>query len=214
MYYLNYFLALGLLFVGCSKEQNSGSTPTDMQWNKIVIKGEFAVFAMYGNIDEYLLAGTDLNLLKTTDKGLIWKTVISRIDQIREFSLNGDTLIAIGLGKDFYSFDEGDTWQLLLPDRLPKTNQRPAEVKTSNNYIYKYIHNADGENGLPSDVLLSTDNGLSFKNVFPYQHYITSIYADNTDKVYLGIYGLVWKPDLPGFASANDPEDAIIYYTR
>jgi len=86
-----------------------------------------------------------------------------------------------------------------------------AQVVTSKNDIYKFVHNADGENALPSDVLLSGNNGRSWQNVFPYKHYITSIHVDNSDKVYLGVSGATWKD---GSFFQNNPDDAIIYYTK
>jgi len=73
------------------------------------------------------------------------------------------------------------------------------QVSTSNNHIYKFVLNADGENGLPSDVFLSTDNGRTKQNVFPYKEYIT------------GIGSVTWKES--GFF-LNGTHDAIIYYTR
>lgn len=197
--------------MACRKNQTKDPTPATIQWSKVAVKGEGLISAFYGDINEQMIVGTNLNLLKTSDKGATWKTVARNIDQVREFVVSGDSLIAISLGKDLFSFDKGDSWQLLSYDRMLDLDKiQVLEVVTTNNNIYKYIQNADGENALPYDVLMSSDNRVSWKNVFPYKHYITDIYVDNSDKVYLGIWGATWNGQ--SFVSTNPPDDAIIYY--
>ncbi len=181
-----YFSICLLLFTGCSKSQNNAPSD-DVEWNKIIFKDQISVTAFYGNINDQMIVGTDKGLFKTTDKGVTWKTTITRIDQVRKFVAIRDTIFGISLGSDLYSLDEGDSWRLLNYDIVPSLDHPP--VISSENVIYKFVTVPQGENALPSKLLQSTDNGVSWKNIFPYNQYITSLYIDNTDKLYVGAWG-------------------------
>lgn len=209
MHNLIYSLAIGLLSVGCRKNQNNDPPPVDIQWNKIIIKDEIAVSSFYGDIDNEMIIGTTHNILKTTDKGATWVKVAQNVNSVQEFIVNGDSLLAISGWPNYYSLDNGNTWQVVSREILPNDLK---QVVTSKNDIYKYVLNVDGENGLPSDVLLSGDNGTTWQNVFPYKHYIQGIHVDKADKVYLGVWGgITWKDER---FFANNTQEAIIYYTK
>jgi hypothetical protein len=204
-----YFLAIGLFSLACQKKHNNTSAQPDIKWAKIVIKGELSVKSFYGDIDKEMIVGTDQSILKTTDGGKTWTKVARDIGMVFEFIVKGDTLFGLAGRPTYYSIDNGDSWQVLEELRIPN---RPMQVATSANDLYKFVLNADGENGLPSDVFLSIDNGSSWQNIFPYKHYITGIYVDKADKVYLGVWGDVTWKDWAFFP--NGTKEAIIYYTK
>ncbi len=213
MYYrFSYILAIALVFIGCKKPQHSEPPSADIQWSKIIIKGEGSITAIYGNIDEQMIVGTNLNIVRTIDSGRTWIAVARNVDQIRKFTTSGDSLMAIadaGDGNDYYSLDNGASWQILDYDRASDDNKN--QVLTSKGHIYKFELHYDGELGLPSDVLMSSDNGLSWKNVFPYKHGINRIYVDKLDKIYIGTSDATWNGI--SFVSKN-PEDAVLYFTK
>jgi hypothetical protein len=208
MYNCFYFLIIGFFFVGCEKKENSKLPAPIVQWNKIVIKDEFQVSAIYGDIDREMIIGTNQNILKTADSGRTWINVAQNVNTIREFRVSGDTLLGISGWPNYYSLNNGTSWQVLGKEMTPDSSKW---IVTIGNLSYKIIHHADGENALPNDVLQSSDNGETWQSVFPYQHYITKMYADNFGKLYLGIWGATWNGT--GFIS-NNPDDAIMYYVR
>lgn len=210
-----YILVIALLSVGCKKRQINEITPANIQWNKIVIPGELQVSAMYGNIYEKMTVATYLNIVITADSGKTWKRVASNV-QINEFITNGDSLIAISSGTDYYSLNNGESWNTLNYNRIPKPQQNPLEYPErlftiDNNHMYKFISHFNGELTLPTEVLFSSNGGLLWKNIFPYKHAIGPIYIDVENKVYLGTSSAPWNGF--GFESSN-PQDAIVYYTR
>jgi len=210
MNYIVCLFFLAFLSSQCQKKQTAAQD--QIQWNKIVIKDELAVDAIYGNIYDRLIIGANLKILKTVDSGKTWITVAGNLDQIREFTANGDTLFAVSDGKDYFSLNNGDTWQLLAYDRVRRTN--PNQISTSKGYLYKFVGHSQGEDALPAEVLMSFDQGMSWKNVFPFKHYITSIYADKQDKIYMGAFGVTWDENRSTFLALKNPVDAIIYYTH
>jgi len=123
MYNLIYIFAIGLLSVGCGKNQNNEPPPSDIQWTKIVIEDEFHVRSFYGDIDKEMIIGTNQNILKTTDKGLTWKKVAQNINMVYEFILKEDTLFGLSGWPNYYSLDEGDTWHVIVK-RWNQTTRR------------------------------------------------------------------------------------------
>ena len=209
--YMNYIvclLFLALLSSQCQKKQTDAQN--QIHWNKILIKGEITVSAIYGNIFEKMIIGTNQNILETTDSGRTWKTVAANVDKIDQFDNEGDTLFAISLGKDYFSLNNGNEWHLLAYDRIRNYN---TQVSTSKGDLYKFILTSVGEQGLPAEVQHSSDNGVSWQNVFPFKNYIMSIYADKQDKIYLGAWGVTWDESKSYFVELKNPEDAILYYS-
>lgn len=205
---LSCILFTGILFWGCRSHHDPDNAESAIEWNKMTIKGELSVGTFYGDIDKELIVSTDVNIFKTTDGGKTWRKVAQNVNKVRQFYLNGDTLFAISGWPNYYSLDDGESWQMMSIE-IPWDS--PKQVITSDHRFFEYVMHADGENALPSQVLYSSDNGSTWKDVFPYKHYITSIYLDAQDKVYVGAGGFTWTES--GFVS-NNPDDAIIYYTR
>lgn len=208
MYYFIYILAFELLSLGCKKIYNEPQ-PAGLQWSKIVIKDEYLVSATYKNINGQIIAGTNQKIVRTTDRGNTWTVVARDVNQIREFIVDKDTLFAIADWFDYYSLDDGISWQVLNYDRI---SINKSQIASNGKYMFKLVRNADGENALPTDVLMSEDNGRSWINIYPYKNYITSIYVDNQNKIYLGMSGHVWDNNTRRFLEPNNPYDAIIYY--
>lgn len=209
MYYFIYILAFGLLSTGCKKVHNEPA-PADLKWSKIVIKNEYFVSAIYKNNNGQIIAGTNQNIVRTADSGNTSIVVARNVNQIREFVNVKDTLFAIADWFDYYSLNDGISWQVLDYDKI---SVNKSQIASNDKYMFKLVHNSNGELTTPTDVLMSEDNGRSWRNIYPYKNDITSVYVDNQNKIYLGMSGRVWDNNTGWFVEPNNPSDAIIYYS-
>jgi hypothetical protein len=203
------FVVFAAFFAVCNK-QGSGKNAQAYEWKKIVLPGEGLVASFYGDIYDRMIVGTNQNIVRFTDSGRSLQIVAANVDQVSELIMKNDTLFALSLGIDHYSLNKGDSWQKLPYARVPELYRGKNAVKISTGKLFRLERKNDGEIALPVNVLMSENAGTDWKNVFPYKHNIIMLFADARDKVYLGIFGAVWK-EQKGFVAKN-PEDAIIYY--
>jgi photosystem II stability/assembly factor-like uncharacterized protein len=206
---LKSFMLLATL-VACSKPGKI-DVITSMQWKKVVLPGEGLIVSFYGDIHESMVVSTNLKILKTADGGQTWQTVATNFEANR-FIKERDTLFAdVHEEKSYYSLDNGDSWHRLSYGRIFSMN-RPTQVKTSTNQIYKLEYRSVGEQAYPTIVLSAKHGSTNWKNVFPFNHYLSSIYVDAKDRIYLGGLGAEWKGENRGFVSKEPADDALIYY--
>jgi photosystem II stability/assembly factor-like uncharacterized protein len=181
-------------------------------WTKVTVLDALTIYCLYGNIDHELVIGGLNEIKKTKDGGKNWSTV--KVDvtayELREHQ---DTLLAISLYnsgyQDFYSLDNGDTWTLKKTKSLE--DLRTRVVTTSNGIMYKIVDPRTYPKQ-PDSVLKSTDGGNSWEDIFPYKHYIYSIYLDKTDRLYIGVIGWEWKEETKVFDTNTEDNNAILYY--
>ncbi len=203
-----FFLAIS--FFACSKKEVVLSV--EKQWIKVEIAGEHApVYSIYGDINHVLIVTLYGKILKTTDAGKTWETKLNVNSDFGKLELRKDTIIAIANGDDYYSLNEGETWQLLGRDL---NFENDLKVISSTGIIYKVKENFSGELGLPYNLLESCDHGSTWKDVFPYQHAIYSVYADQYNGLYVGIANtFVWNATLGSFEE-HAQNNAAFYYSK
>lgn len=185
----------------------------ERQWTKVEIVGEHApVYSMYGSINDVMIVTLYGKILKTEDGGKTWQEKLNvTFPTFGSLKMERDTLFAIAHFDDYFSLNNGETWQalsrdLLLPDQ--------TSVTSAQGYVYQIQQNSNGELGLPSDLLESCDGGSNFKNVFPYQHGIYSIHLNEQNELYVGINNSsVWNRETGSF-DENLENNAAFYYSK
>jgi photosystem II stability/assembly factor-like uncharacterized protein len=208
--HIRYIFILSILF-SFSCEKNEGEKNIN-SWTKVIVPDVSTVYCLYGNIDHELVIGGLSEIVKTKDGGKNWSTV--KVDvtayELREHQ---DTLLAISLYnsgyQDFYSLDNGDTWT--LKENKSLENLRTRVVTASNGIMYKIVDPKTYPKQ-PDSVLKSTDGGNSWEDIFPYKHYIYSIYLDKTDRLYIGVIGWDWNEATKVFDTNTGGNNAILYY--
>lgn len=186
-------------------------SPNGLNWNKLIVPEASTIYSMYGNISEEFLigAGGSGSILKTTDGGTNWRQV--KDGTTFEFREKEDTLFIVTLSNthpDYYSLDRGENW---FPYWIrPLENMRTRIVTSSTGIIYKVVDS--GYPKEPDHVFKSIDNGATWTDIFPYQHYIYSIYLDNSDRLYIGVNGWDWDEESNTFDIDLEDKNAIIYY--
>lgn len=198
-------LALLLAFQSCNPDDDK-VTPQS-QWEKIEFEGQGAIHSIYGSLEDHLLLGTSQAILKLTDQGKVSRQVLQLDAPVGEFMAIGDTLYAITNFKNYYSSDEGETWKESAKG-LVAFNKR--ELRDSKGTLYNHVALANGELITPSLILRSTDNGTNWENIFPFKHYVYSVYLDGKDRLYLGINGWPWD----GTSFSGTGNTAILYYQK
>ena len=203
------FLTAITLFA-CSRQE--ALPHAEKHWIKVEIAGEHAaVYSIYGDINQSLFVTLYDKILNTTDGGKTWRTKLNSTSDFGKIEFTRDTLFAIGNNDDYFSTDAGETWQLLDHD-IPLVHN--WNLTAPNGTMYQVKMNFEGELALPSNVLESCNHGLTWKNIFPYQHYIYSVYADPHNALYIGVANtFVWNE-----SSAMFDEDlskpAAFYYSK
>lgn len=184
----------------------SQSANTTVNWQKIELPKGGALYSFYGNIDQTLIVSTLGKILRTEDGGKTWQTVLDNVDSFSEFRKNGNEILAVANFTDYSSSDDGKTWQALSVDLVPSLNHSATNSKGT---VYKLEFHSDGELGTPTSVLESC--GAAWKNIFPFQHDIYSIFVDNDDRLYIGTNDWAWN----GLSFVESPSGtaAVIYYS-
>lgn len=196
-----------LVVIACTAEKSM--VGPRFKWERLVIEGEGVVYSIYGSIEKSMLAGTLSNVVRSEDGGKTWQQVLAVQSPVGEFRTSGDTLLAITNFADYYSLDRGLTWSQHEIDLL--TTHKDSIRSSSGNW-YKIKQSQSGELANPSQVLESADGGKSWKNIFPYQHLIYTIYLDSSDRLYIGTNNWPWNEEKKSFEQVAE-KDAIIYYT-
>jgi len=199
---------ISLIILCCfSCKKNLDNSLKENNWVKLIVPEAQTINSMIGNIDTELIIGSN-GIRKTRDKGNSWSIVNEHIS-VRKFIKKADTLFAVltSTYDAYYSLDNGDNWTIYDDEIMADFLLKP--VTLSNGTIYKIEPDLTYPKR-PDQVLKSTDNGNTWVNVFPFQHYIYSIYADENDRLYLGVSGWQWDETNQYFDSSN--KNAIIYY--
>ncbi len=197
-------LIASITFQAC----DSGDEVTPQsQWEKIEFADQGAIYSMYGSLEENLLLGTSHSILKLTERGKVNKEVLRVNEPIADIMLMNDTLYAVTNFTSYYSIDGGETWKGANKGFVP-FNQR--ELRDTKGILYQHVALANGELITPSLILRSSDNGTNWENIFPYKHYVYSMYLDSKDRLYLGINGWEWD----GISFSGKGNTAILYYWK
>jgi len=202
------YLSLFFLFLG-SCNNSLEPTETKNEWRKIELPDEGSVYSFFGSLNNFLLVGTVSHIMKSDDFGKSWDTVYQTPYSINTFLKGKDTLFALSHFNDYFSLNDGESWSPLNYNLSPEP--RNDTVVASDGTMYRMQSVSDGELAQPTVIFESTDQGNSWKDIFPYKHYVYSIYIDNADRLYLGINGWEWDEEMKSF-NATSGSKAIIYY--
>ena len=173
-------------------------------------RGENVIYAVYGDVDEYLLVSTPTKILRTADGGKTWTTVKSVVDPIGNFNPLHDDLYAVSNFTDYISHDQGQTWEAVAFDHELYPNA--VNFSDSKGILYQVVNHFDGELGLPTSFLRSSSKGNSWENIFPYHRSFYSWHIDARDRVYIGTSGSVW--DGQSFTDDNPQFSGYLYYMK
>jgi len=201
------FIFLFIILSSCDDENTAAN---QVQWESIEFPGENVIYAVYGDLDEYLLVSTPTKILRTVDGGKTWTTVKSVVDPIGNFNSLNDDLYAVSNFTDYISHDAGQTWEAVAFDYELYPNS--LNFNDSKGTLYQVVEHYDGELGLPTSFLRSTNKGNTWENIFPDKHSFYSWYIDAHDRVYIGTSGSVW--DGQSFRDDNPQFRAYLYYMK
>jgi hypothetical protein len=199
-------LVLVLTLQSCKNDEDKVSPQSE--WEKIEFADQGAIHSIYGSLEENLLIGTDRSITKLTDNGKSIKQVLQVKTPISSFLKDADTLYAISNFQDYYSVDNGDSWQESSKNFIPFKGR---ELKDSKGIMYHHVAIPDGELMTPSLILRSADNGTNWENIFPDKRYVFSTYLDNKDRLYVGTINWEWD-ERGGFSGTGFT--AILYYQK
>jgi len=87
-------------------------------------------------------------------------------------------------------------------------------LNTSNGLIYQVKGNSSGELGLPADLLVLMNNGISWRNIFPYKESIYSIALDQQNRLYVGVNNTVMWEESKGYFDEHLENNAAFYYSK
>ncbi|SDL50029.1 hypothetical protein SAMN05421823_106185 [Catalinimonas alkaloidigena] len=200
-------LLLGITLQSCEKEGDNMSPKTD--WEQIEFADQGAIYSVYGSLESTLLVGTSLSVIKLTDNGKSTRNVLQLDYPVTDFFEDADTLYAITNEQDYYSIDGGDSWQVSNKDFMPFT---PNDLTDSKGIIYHHVAIPNGELITPSLILMSSDRGTNWENIFPYKRLVYSTYLDDNDRLYLGSIDWEWNETQGSFSGNGNT--AILYYQK
>lgn len=199
------FYAVLLLTIQSCSPDDTKVTPQP-EWEKIEFADQGAIYSIYGDLENTMLLGTSRSIIKLTDNGKVIHQVLLN-ETIIGFRKENDTLFAASNPKNYYSIDNGDTWHASDKGFEP---YHTKELRDSKGILYHHVALPNGELITPSLILKSSDNGTNWENIFPYKHFVYSIYLDSKDRLFLGING--WEWDGKSFVVTGNT--AILYYQK
>lgn len=197
----------------CNKEELKPQSK-DIEWVKIEVPEAGTIYSLNGNIENYLIVGGLGEISKTSDKGLTWSVVH---DNFTAYELRNrqDTLYAIefwsSTSEDYFSIDNGNTWKLSPTKSLE--DLRTKTVTSSKGTIYKIVP-SETFPIQPAQVVMSSDGGSTWIDIFPYKRYIYSIYIDKSDRLYIGASGWEWNESINSFDPDSGNGNGVIYFTK
>lgn len=195
-----------IILVSCDEDETSR-----VQWEQIEFPGESTVYAVYGDLNDYLLVSTPTKILRTADGGKTWTTVKTiTTDPVGRFNSLNDDLYAISNFTDYISHDQGQTWEAVAFDY--PLDPPILNFNDSKGTLYQVVAHSDGELGLPTSFLRSINKGNSWENVFPYKRAFYSWHIDANDRVYIGTSGSVWDGQF--FKEDNPQFRGYLYYLK
>jgi hypothetical protein len=197
-----------LISQSCKKDEDK-VTPQS-EWESIEFADQGAIHSIYGSLEENLLIGTGLSIIKISDNGKSSKQVLQVKTQISTFLKDADTLYAISNFQDYYSVDNGDSWQESSRNFMPFNRINDSELRDSKGILYHHVAIPNGELITPSLILRSSDNGTNWTNIFPYKRYVFSTYLDDKDRLYIGTINWEWE----GVGFSGTGNTAILYYQK
>jgi hypothetical protein len=177
-----------------------------VQWEKIEFENEGAVYAIHGNVDDYLLVSTISKILRSDNRGRTWNVVGNSLDPIGDFFALNDDIYAVSNGVDYVSHDQGQTWQSITFDH--ELQRASGTFTDSKGILYEIVYHHDGELALPTTLLRSIDKGNSWEAIFPHQHVFYSSHIGADDRVYIGTWGAMWD----GRSFGGNPENTAYLY--
>ena len=197
------------LFVILASCDDENTSPNQIQWESIEFPGENVIYAVYGDLDEYLLVSTPTKILRTVDGGKTWTTVKTVADPIGNFNPLNDDLYAVSNFTDYISHDQGQTWEAVAFNHELYPNA--LNFNDSKGILYQVVDHFDGELGLPTSFLRSIKQGQFVGKYLPLStcHFIPGISMLN-DRVYIGTSGSVWDGQF--FTDDNPQFRAYLYY--
>ncbi|MEL7534217.1 MAG: hypothetical protein AAFN10_23130 [Bacteroidota bacterium] len=199
-------LLLGLSLASCSSINPFDRAP---QWELLQVPEAGTVYDIAGELSENLVVGGLGSIFLTQDQGETWQ-VVKEDFTIRRFEMRGDSLFAFSIGEGtFYSLDMGLNW---VESEEALVDEFVFEVNLSNGQTYRIV--PDITFPKQPDTVERSRDGEEWEDVFPFQRYIYSIYADDQDRVYIGTNGWVWDEESNGFSVANGRLDGLVYYVK
>ncbi|MBR8534371.1 hypothetical protein KDU71_02280 [Carboxylicivirga sediminis] len=235
------FVMIVMLLSACYKSDNKFEhgnfvyPATLGEWKKIEIPGRDVIQAVYGSIDDTLVAMTCYDLYYSVDKGKSWKHTFKTNHGLSSFHFQNDTIMAYegyigqniegesgiefqqaGLSPLVYSIDYGQRWNLGMPAQYHEVHPLIGNVydaKRKVNYRVKDVLNGS-ENfaEIEYQVIQKICDDEFTQVAFPLKCYIENLYIDKEDRLYvcLGHYWKFYKEISDGKISIERP--GVIYY--
>lgn len=199
-------LFMGSVIFSCDEDDVSRQ---HVQWEKIEFINEGVVYAIYGDLSDYMLVSTLSKILRTSDGGKTWQEVKRVNDAIGGFHPLNDAIYAVSNSKDYVSHDHGNSWEEVTTDW--DLNASSNEFNDSKGILYQVVRHSNGELALPTSLLRSVNKGNSWENIFPHRHIIYAWHIDTNDKVYIGVSGSRWDGE---FFKDDTQFRAYLFYMK
>lgn len=187
----NYLFA-GSIYDGVYRTTNNGST-----WNQLNNGLNSLWISALAFIDNNLYAGTNSGVYLSSDFGLNWNFIGMEYEWIKSFCVKDDVLYTC-VEDGLYKLDPQNNWNKIeIPDHS----------------YFQFIYSFDDFLfvGASNQLLLSADNGATWKSIFQSSNdiFINSIFANN-DFVYCGTWGDgLWKVPLDVITEVKGDEPEI-----
>ena len=230
-------IALMMVLSSCAKKEvpDVPAIFNDPNWTRIEIAGGREAHAVYGSIDDTLMASTLTEIYQTTDKGKTWRKTKVNNQPIYGFLAVKDTIFALqsnGLLKDnvrmatfsqYFSLDKGSTWDWCSKFRISEQRfQEFATVSVNNLVKIKLKENIEpfDENSAPwSGYVLKSDiqvfkNGTSKILQVPFDNQINNVHVDKSGKLYVSVGRGIHDKKTGKYLSAEKSQSAIIYISK
>jgi photosystem II stability/assembly factor-like uncharacterized protein len=197
-------LVLLLTLQSCKSEDD---VAPQVQWEKLEFTDQVSIYSIHGSLEDGLLLGTHRAIIKVTDNGKNSREVLIVNTPIANLIQDGDEITAVTDLMNYSSRDGGETWHY---SNKPYSPFHSRELYDSKRVIYHHVALNNGTLRTPSLIMMSTNGGTNWENIFPYKRYINSMHLDSRDKLYLGALGAEWD----GLSFASGSNTATLYYMK
>jgi photosystem II stability/assembly factor-like uncharacterized protein len=187
----NYLFA-GSTYDGVYRTTNNGNS-----WNQLNNGLNSLWISALAFVGDNLYAGTNSGVYLTTDFGLNWNFIGMEYEWIKSFCVKDGVL---------YATVEDGIYML-----TPQNNWNKIEIPDHSYFQFIYSFDDYLFVGASNQLLLSADNGTTWKSIFQSSNdiFINSIFANN-DFVYCGTWGDgLWKVPLDVITEVKDEEPEI-----